>query len=86
MEPPNLLVRLLHSVPHVNISLHPVNSTFNPKSSVYIEVSFVCVRRWRRSELRTIALRANHITHMDDSGKCMRAISREMRSLVRVFA
>lgn len=41
MEPPNLLVRLLHSVPHVNISLQPVNSTFNPKSSVYMEVSAV---------------------------------------------
>lgn len=39
MEPPSMIVRFLHSIPHVNITLHHVNSTFNPKSSVYIEVS-----------------------------------------------
>ncbi|XP_037036928.1 protein tweety-2 isoform X1 [Bradysia coprophila] len=35
--PPSLLVKLLHSVPHVNITLHVVNNTFNPNSNVYIE-------------------------------------------------
>ncbi|KAL1396549.1 hypothetical protein pipiens_010452 [Culex pipiens pipiens] len=31
------LVELLHSVPHINITLHRVNDTFNPSSTVYIE-------------------------------------------------
>ncbi|XP_021704383.1 protein tweety-2 isoform X2 [Aedes aegypti] len=35
--PPGFLVELLHSVPHINITLHRVNDTFNPNSSIYIE-------------------------------------------------
>lgn len=42
MDSPSTLVRLLHSVPHVNITLHRVNSTFNPNSDIYIEVSIFC--------------------------------------------
>lgn len=34
----SMIVKLLHSVPHINVSLHMVNSTFNPNSDVYIEV------------------------------------------------
>ncbi|KAJ6636227.1 Protein tweety-2 [Pseudolycoriella hygida] len=34
---PNLVVKVLHSVPHVNITLHIVNDTFNPNSNIYIE-------------------------------------------------
>lgn len=34
---PTFLVELLHSVPHINITLHRVNDTFNPGSTVYIE-------------------------------------------------
>ncbi|XP_058126799.1 protein tweety-2-like isoform X2 [Anopheles coustani] len=34
---PSFLVQLLHSVPHINITLHRVNDTFNPNSTVYIE-------------------------------------------------
>uniref|UniRef100_A0A182VRQ5 Protein tweety homolog n=1 Tax=Anopheles minimus TaxID=112268 RepID=A0A182VRQ5_9DIPT len=36
---PSFLVQLLHSVPHINITLHRVNDTFNPNSTVYTEVS-----------------------------------------------
>lgn len=32
------IIHLLHSIPHINVSLHMVNSTFNPSSEVYIEV------------------------------------------------
>ncbi|KFB37317.1 hypothetical protein ZHAS_00004575 [Anopheles sinensis] len=35
---PSFLVQLLHSVPHINITLHRVNDTFNPNSTVYIEL------------------------------------------------
>ena len=35
---PNILVTLFHSVPHINISFKLVNSTFDPKSEIYLEV------------------------------------------------
>lgn len=35
----SIIVQLLHSIPHINVSLHFVNSTFNPNSKAYIEVS-----------------------------------------------
>lgn len=35
----SMIIHLLHSIPHINVSLHMVNSTFNPNSDVYIEVS-----------------------------------------------
>ncbi|KAL1130525.1 hypothetical protein AAG570_011771 [Ranatra chinensis] len=34
---PPPLARFFHSLPHVNISLHLVNSTFNPESEIYLE-------------------------------------------------
>lgn len=37
---PSILVRLLHSIPHLNITLDSVNSTFDPKSVIYKEVRF----------------------------------------------
>lgn len=33
------LARLLHSLPHLNVTLHLVNNSFEPKSPVYLEVS-----------------------------------------------
>lgn len=40
--PPPLIAKLLHVyIPHINISLHKVNSTFDPTSNVYIEVSYL---------------------------------------------
>lgn len=33
-----IIVNLLHSVPHINVSLHFVNSTFDLNSPVYREV------------------------------------------------
>lgn len=36
---PSILVRLVHSVPHINVTLSRVNSTFDPKSIIYKEVS-----------------------------------------------
>lgn len=32
------LARLLHTLPHLNVTLHRVNSTFDPQSPVYLEV------------------------------------------------
>lgn len=34
----SIIVQILHSIPHINVSLNFVNSTFNPNSSAYIEV------------------------------------------------
>lgn len=39
MEQPSILVRILHSIPHVNYTFQRVNDTFNPDSDVYLEVS-----------------------------------------------
>lgn len=36
---PSILVRLVHSIPHINATLNCVNSTFDPKSVIYKEVS-----------------------------------------------
>lgn len=33
------LARVFHSLPHLNVSLHSVNNTFNPHSEIYLEVS-----------------------------------------------
>lgn len=35
---PPRLSRLLHALPHVNVTLHRVNDTFAPNSPVYLEV------------------------------------------------
>lgn len=35
----SFIIHLLHSIPHINVSLQFVNSTFNPNSDVYVEVS-----------------------------------------------
>lgn len=32
-----VLAKLLHALPHVNVTMHPVNSTFDPRSPVYLE-------------------------------------------------
>lgn len=39
MEQPSILVKILHSIPHVNYTFRRVNDTFNPDSDVYLEVS-----------------------------------------------
>jgi hypothetical protein len=36
----NLIVQVLHKVPHINVSLHLVDNTFNPSSQAYVEVSW----------------------------------------------
>lgn len=41
MEQPSILVKILHSIPHVNYTFRRVNDTFNPDSDVYLEVSTV---------------------------------------------
>lgn len=40
---PSILVRLVHSVPHINVTLDRVNSTFDPRSVAYKEVSTIAV-------------------------------------------
>lgn len=37
MDQPSILVRILHFIPHVNITFRKVNDTFNPDSEIYIE-------------------------------------------------
>lgn len=41
MEQPSILVKILHSIPHVNYTFRRVNDTFNPDSDVYLEVSTI---------------------------------------------
>jgi len=38
-QQPSILVKILHSIPHVNYTFRRVNDTFNPDSDVYLEVS-----------------------------------------------
>lgn len=52
VEQPSILVRLVHSVPHINVTLHRVNSTFDPKSVIYKEVSILFL-------LHTFSVRQN---------------------------
>lgn len=33
------LAKVFHGLPHLNVSLHSVNNTFNPHSEIYLEVS-----------------------------------------------
>jgi hypothetical protein len=40
---PPPLAKFFHALPHVNISLHLVNSTFNPDSDIYLEVMIVYI-------------------------------------------
>ena len=34
---PTLWAKVFHSVPHVNITFHSVNSQFNPENDLYLE-------------------------------------------------
>jgi hypothetical protein len=34
---PTLWAKVFHSVPHVNITFHSVNSQFNPENDLYVE-------------------------------------------------
>lgn len=38
-NPPSILVRLVHSVPHFNTNLSRVDPSFDPRSAIYKEVS-----------------------------------------------
>lgn len=40
-DEPSILVRLVHSVPHLNVSMNRVNSSFDPKNIIYREVSTI---------------------------------------------
>jgi hypothetical protein len=33
------LAKILHSLPHLNITLHRTNNTFRPTDEIYLEVS-----------------------------------------------
>lgn len=39
------LARFFHQLPHLNISLHLVNSTFAPDSEIYLEVGLEIIRK-----------------------------------------
>lgn len=34
-----VIAKLLHALPHYNISFHKINSTFRPNDEIYLEVS-----------------------------------------------
>lgn len=36
-----LIAKLLHSLPHYNITFHRTNNTFRPTDEVYLEVSTI---------------------------------------------
>lgn len=38
-NPPSILVRLVHSVPHFNTTFSRVDPSFDPRSAIYKEVS-----------------------------------------------
>lgn len=38
---PSLLAKLLHTLPHYNITFHLINSTFRPKNELYVEVRLI---------------------------------------------
>lgn len=35
-----LIAKLLHALPHYNITFHRINNTFRPSNEVYLEVCF----------------------------------------------
>lgn len=39
---PSQIARFFHDLPHLNVSLHSVNNTFNPHSEIYLEVRNFC--------------------------------------------
>lgn len=40
----SIIAKLLHALPHYNLTLHRTNSTFRPRNAVYLEVGgFVAV-------------------------------------------
>lgn len=42
-----LIAKLLHSLPHYNITFHRTNNTFRPTDEVYLEVSTIyCNYLW----------------------------------------
>jgi len=54
MEQPSILVKILHSIPHVNYTFRRVNDTFNPDSDVYLEVSTIPNTQREKSMYDTI--------------------------------
>lgn len=35
-----VIAKLLHTLPHYNITFHRINNTFRPNDEIYLEVSF----------------------------------------------
>jgi len=38
-----VIAKLLHALPHYNITFHKINSTFRPNDEIYLEVSELCI-------------------------------------------
>jgi protein tweety len=36
-----ILAKILHSLPHLNITFHRTNNTFRPTDEIYLEVSII---------------------------------------------
>ncbi|KAI8436283.1 hypothetical protein MSG28_004328 [Choristoneura fumiferana] len=56
---PPRLSRLLHALPHINVTLHRVNDTFAPDSPVYLEAT-----RWNIYSLETAPIETLHIPRL----------------------
>lgn len=50
-----LIAKLLHALPHYNITFHRINNTFRPSNDVYLEV---CTELCRRIIIIVHALKA----------------------------
>lgn len=49
------LAKVFHGLPHLNVSLHSVNNTFNPHSEIYLEVyniSFCFTILYNKKEIK----------------------------------
>lgn len=54
---PPRLARLLHALPHVNVTLHRVNDTFAPHSPVYLEVGTARIEEAQASSASSLISR-----------------------------
>ena len=53
-----VIAKLLHALPHYNITFHKINSTFRPNDEIYLEVSLV----YRRENLNSFSFNCSMIS------------------------
>lgn len=57
------LAKVFHGLPHLNVSLHSVNNTFNPHSEIYLEVNAYNVSFLFYNIVNKTKSRFNYIMH-----------------------